>query len=271
MKKIFLIFSLLFFCFGLFSQTDSLLVFEKNIKQLFDKIQISTSNQDLKEFSKDIEIELLKALNIKASYEYPFDSLNFLGKIYSEDKLLRIYSWNIPFSDGTFTYGCVLQQKENNKVTCFKIKKAPYKPALERTISSSDWYGALYYKAIPIKQRKKSTYYILLGWAGYNDLTTLKLIDVLTINKNNLSLGMPILEKENKMYSRYVFEYGAQYRMTLDYDKKTKQIIFDHLAPSSPKYEGIFSDYGPDFTYDSFVLKRKKWSFKQNIDARNNE
>ena len=47
-------------------------------------------------------------------------------------------------------------------------------------------------------------------------------------------------------------------------------IIFDHLIPIEPMYQGIKAYYGPDFTYDAYRIEKKGgWRFEENIDARN--
>lgn len=273
MKKILLLF-VSFFSLNICAQTMpfDLQESETKLSSLFDSLKTpSSSKEKLIQISLQIEKELSLALKSSDSFDYPFDLVQFLGKIYSDDKQLRIYTWNVPFADGTFTYGCIIQQKQGNVQTVLKLKDAPYKPSLEKTISPNNWYGALYYRAITVNY-KKQTYYVLLGWAGNNDLTNFKMIDALSFDsKQKATLGLPVFKKDGKSFSRIIFEYGDQNNMSLDYDKKTKQLIFDHLSPSSSKYEGIYTDYGPDFTYDSFQQKKQDWIFKQNIDARNKE
>jgi hypothetical protein len=41
-------------------------------------------------------------------------------------------------------------------------------------------------------------------------------------------------------------------------------IIHDHLSPFQPRYEGQFHNYGPDFSFDGFILENNMW--KQLID-----
>ena len=256
----------LFLPFSLSAQ--DLLEAEKKLSALFEMLKTTQSKEESLDIHQQIETTLKAVLQNDESFNYPFSSLNFLGKIYSDDHLLRIYSWNIPFYDGTFHYGGIIQQKKNNIITALNIKDATYMPPNNKIIDPQNWYGALYYRAIPVTD-KKSTYYTLLGWAGNDDLTNFKIIDALTIDNHKIRFGLPVFKKGNRTFYRALFEYGDQYTMTLEYDKKSKQIIFDHLAPSSRQYEGIYTHYGPDFSYDSFQLKKKEWIFKENVDARN--
>ena len=46
--------------------------------------------------------------------------------------------------------------------------------------------------------------------------------------------------------------------MMLRYDDKLKMIVFDHLSPSKPSYEGKYQYYGPDFSYDGLIFEKGK-------------
>ena len=261
--------SIVFLFCSFYCAAESLSETEKELSTLFGALKKSPTKEESLSLHAQVETTLQKALKNPKSFQYPFENLPFLGKIYSDDNLLRIYTWNVPFIDGTFTYGCIIQHKKNNTLTVLKIKDAAYKPELNRFIAPNNWYGALYYRAIPVTYKKK-TYYTLLGWSGNDDLTNFKTIDALTFNGTRAQLGLPVFKRKNKTTHRHLLEYGARYSMSLDYDKKKKQIIFDHLAPSSNKFEGVRTDYGPDFSYDAFQLKKKDWIFKEDVDARNN-
>ncbi|MDR0871858.1 MAG: hypothetical protein LBN27_00115 [Prevotellaceae bacterium] len=242
---------------------------ETHLSSLFEALKTMPEKEECMNIHKQIETELIAALQNDSSFNYPFASLLFLGKIYSDDNLLRIYSWNVPFADGTFFYGCIIQQKD--KIHLLKIKETACKPPINKQISQDNWYGALYFRAIPTVYKKK-TYYTLLGWAGNDDLTNVKLIDALSFDEmGKMQFGMPVFDMGKTTQHRVLFEYGDQYTMSLDYDKRKRQIIFDRLAPSSPKYEGLYTYYGPSFIYDAFQLKRKEWQFKEDVDARNEE
>ena len=260
--------SIVFLFCSFYCAAESLSETETELSVLFDSLKTSPTKEESLALHGQIESILRKSLQDPAAFQYPFNNLPFLGKIYSDDNLLRIYTWNVPFIDGTFTYGCIIQHKKNNALNVFKIKNAAYKPELNRFIAVNNWYGALYYRAIPVSY-KKSTYYALLCWSGNDDLTNFKMIDILTFNGGRPQLGLPVFKRKGRTTNRHLFEYGARFSMSLDYDKKKKQIIFDHLAPSSDRYEDVHTDYGPDFSYDAFQLKKKDWIFKEDVDARN--
>ena len=265
--KAYIIYISFFASFSLSAQ--NLFEAEKALSALFETLKTTYARDECLDIHTQIETTLQAALQADGSFEYPFDSLAFLGKVYSDDHLLRIYSWNVPFYDGTFHYGCIIQQKQDNALTVLKIREGAYAPPPDKYLAADNWYGALYFRAIPVAYRKKH-YYTLLGWAGNDDLTNLKMIDVLTFDSKGVAqFGSAVFKVKNKTHHRIVFEYGDQYTMSLDYDMRKRQIVFDHLAPSAPKYEGLYTHYGPDFSYDAFRLKKSQWILEEDVDARN--
>lgn len=48
-------------------------------------------------------------------------------------------------------------------------------------------------------------------------------------------------------------------------------ILFDHLGPSEDGLEGQYQFYGPSFQTDGLAFKDGKWTFIENVDARNKD
>ena len=47
-----------------------------------------------------------------------------------------------------------------------------------------------------------------------------------------------------------------------------RTIVFDHLIPSSPVYEGKKEYYVPDLSYDALILKKGIWNYSEDFNAR---
>jgi len=247
---------------------------EQRIFDLFDDLKLNSSDKERKELNDKIIEIFAEELQNPASFSNPYTALDFIGKIVSDDGKVRIYTWNYPLTYKTHNYGGFIQYKVNNKnikTIPLTIRNEAYLPENNKRIPSNDWYGALYYRIIPVKL-KKNTYYVLLGWAGNNAASSYKLIDILNFDeKLNATFGKMVLKQKNKIYQRFVLEYSAEAKVSLTYDDKIKKIVFDHLAPPDPVYTNVYSYYGPDFTYDAFGLQQGKWIFEENIDAKNKE
>ncbi len=260
--------------FSLWGQQTTISENEKRISVLFDSLKISTSDDEKKEINSKITNLFTEELKNPGSFSALYSSLNFVGKVFSDDGKVKIYTWNYPLAGKTYHYGGFIQYKTKNKTIKtipLAIKDEAYLPSGNKQIAPDDWYGALYYRVIPVKYRKEN-YYILLGWAGNNAASDYKLIEILSFDeKGNAVFGKLVLKQKNKTRQRFVLEYSAEAKVSLTYDEKLKKIIFDHLVPSEQIYTGVYSYYGPDFTYDAFCLKKGKWEFEENVDVKNKE
>lgn len=248
---------------------------EKELALLFDSLDIALNDEEKKTINnKIIRLFDTELKENPESFEHPYTSLKYVGKVFSDDKKVKIYTWNFPFSDMTYGYGGFIQYKRDNKniqTIPLSVKDEAYIPLNNKRIFPSDWYGSLYYQVITVKYRK-NTYYALLGWSGHNAASDFKLIDFLFFeNDREAYFGRPVLLQKNKTSQRFILEYDAAGKVLLTYDEDMKKIIFDHLVPPEPVYEGIYSFYSPDFTYDAFKLEKGMWLFEDNINVKNKE
>ncbi|MHB8259369.1 MAG: hypothetical protein ACYDCN_04690 [Bacteroidia bacterium] len=210
-----------------------------------------------------------EALLHTLSFNYPFDSLKEVNLRTSSDKRFRIITWNIPRQDGTYYYFGFLQalHPKTKKYEIYELtdKSATVKNPETYISDNTKWFGMLYYNIISC-----GDYYTLLGWDGNDKLISRKFIDVLSFKKD----GSPVFGKEvfkmpKKYPKRVMFEYNSAYTITLQYNEAIKAIVFDHLIPKESYLEGQYQFYGPDFSYDAFVLKHGKWNFEEDVDVKN--
>ena len=273
-KLLSFVFCLLFFVFCQ-AQVVNFAESEQRLLELFNQMQAETDDRQRIVWSGKIEHELLLALQDPRSFDYPFEQLTSLGKVYADDRLLRVYTWNVSLNDGRASaYGGIVQQKQTRDQPYIVVSlKTPEsvgtRPPDDKVLMSNEWYGALYYRVIPVKQKNRS-YYVLLGWSSNDGITNFKVIEpIMFDSRNRLVLGRNLFRVDRRQQPRVVFEYGAQNRMTLEYDRRGRRIIFDHLSPSSSQFQGIRAFYGPDFSYDAYVLNKDRWQLERNIEVRN--
>ena len=208
--------------------------------------------------------------------EMRFDSLKSKKvMLVSPDKQIRIFTWDVRSADLSHTSFGFLQayNKKSKQYELYELKdrSESVRDPENTTLDCSKWYGA-YYFSISEKKYKKKKYYILLGWDGNNQSTNKKLIEILSINDKGFpKFGAdPVLSDEKgKFKKRIIFEYKAGLVMSLRFDEEKDGILFDHLSPSETGLEGVYSFYGPDFTYDMLHFKDGKWQYVKNVDARN--
>lgn len=214
---------------------------------------------------------LVQALRVPHSFNFPFDSVKSIRILNSPDNRFRILTWSISYDDGSYRFYGTLQMNTGDKLQMFPL--TDYSPLIknaEDTVTSNaKWYGAEYYKIIPVNANQ-AQYYLLLGWKGNTVKSTKKVIEVLSFNRNgNPVFGMPVFDGNGKTRKRVVFEYARQSSMLLKYDADQHMVVFDNLAPPDKKQNGKFEFYGPDLSYNGYRYKNGRWAYADNLDMRN--
>ncbi len=298
-KNIYLLLILFLINFSLKSQNK--FEFIESEEQLLKKYlkQIFNSRDDLekKKLNKKVLNIFSFILSDEISFEYPFDSLQFVGIHKSSDNLMRIYNWNLAYNDGSFEYFGFVQYFAKESASVFSKKKMVLYTLTDRSkkiknpefkkLSNINWFGALYYEIV-VNKYKKQTFYTMIGWDGNDNFSNKKVIDVIYFTEDkSLHFGSNIFDfdnkdkkkkskrrkkkkKKEKKFYRLIYEFSQKARMNLHYNKEKKMIVFDYLTPPSSTYEGEYQYYGPDgFSYDSFVFRNGKWRYKPDIELRN--
>ena len=247
--------------------------YESAIRQQFDKDSAHLPDSLKECLHGTIEELFASALLLPDAFTYPFDSLAKVGRITSKDNKVRVFTWELIRSDGSHhCYGFILCRRMNPENSLLiRLKNNPSNssdPGLQ-VLGADNWFGALYYEIIEGKWNDFSIY-TLLGYDPNNIFTSRKIIDCFYLKEGTIAVfGAPIFMMNNKVRNRVVFEYSARVSMSLRYDEKRKMIVFDHLSPAKPSYEGNFEFYGPDFSYDAFKWINNFWVLEENIDIRN--
>lgn len=263
MRKI-LVFILLFISISISASTLS-----ENLNSYF--IELDSSENDSITLSLNEKIK--KEVTAFAREDENFYTISLgcgrIGSVISPDNKLKIISWNYKLSDGAFAYEAIVIKNTGGKKAKVKVWNTScqeaFKPAENKRYSLNKWYGALYYSILPWKGD-----YILLGYSTYNNISKVKVIDVLSFENKKPSFGEKVFKKENKTYQRMVFEYSYMANMSLVYNAERKEFVFDHLSPEEPSMKGLYQYYGPDFSVDVLKENRKYWELKEDVDVRNN-
>jgi hypothetical protein len=260
----------------LFSQNpDTTLIheYEQRLSEMFNVMSDYNNDSKREKINDEIIEKFEQLLKIEGSFSYPFDSLRNIGKIVSKDNKLRIYTWNLPYMNGTHKYFGFIQYyppKEKSFLLYKLIDNSDsYKSPENLILTDTSWLGALYYEIVE-KKYEGNTYYTLLGFDFNNLLTAKKIIELLYFKDDRIPVfGKPVFNYKNRLCNRIIFEYSAKVSMSLKYNKELKLVIFDHLSPSKPSYEGHFMFYGPDFSYDGLEFRDGIWHEIRDVDVRN--
>lgn len=217
---------------------------------------------------------LVSALKTPRSYNFGFDSLKTISIQTSPDRKFKAFTWHVMNDDGSYRYyGAIQMNDPQGKLKMFPLVdfSAGIKKPADSITTNDKWYGAQYYKIIPVIFNVKTPYYILLGWKGDTPKSTKKVIEVLHFKDDKAYFGMPVFDgdKESQNRKRVVFEYSRQVSMSLNFDAAKNTIVFDHLAPPDPKMKGKFDMYGPDMSYDGYKLLNGRWKLVEDIEMKN--
>jgi hypothetical protein len=246
---------------------------ETDINRLFVQMA-SLRNDSLKKKVNDSIVLLMnQTLQLAGSFDYPFSRLTKMGKITSSDGKVRIYTWNLPWADGTNAYFGFLQYKTARqgeiRLTFLNDRHSAISRPEHSTLKPDQWFGMLVYEIVPVKSGP-SLYYTLLGLDNENLFISRKIIDVLYFSDQGEPwFGKDIFHYQNTLCSRVSFPYSSRVKMTLTWNPKLKMIVFDHLSPDNPSHSGNFTFYGPDFTYGGMRFENGQWEEVQHVDVRN--
>ena len=209
---------------------------------------------------------LVRALKVKNSFHYPFDSLAGISRLYAPDSAFRIFTWQLKKDEYVFLQKGAIQVRTTDGslklFPLFDYSMYSAKP-LDSVRSNNNWIGAIYYKVV-LKEYRGVKYYTLIGFDDFNISSNKKWLEVLTFNnKQEPVFGGPFISfKEDTLkkpvQSRFNIEYKKEASALLNYDKDLNLIIFDHLISESEEPEKK-STYIPDGSYEGFKWFGGQW------------
>lgn len=192
-----------------------------------------------------------------------------MSRVDAPDGKFRLLTWNVPYANGSHLFeGFLLVQDKKRRVLYElrdmtpKIENASFK-----MLGADYWYGALYYTVVPVKRGGK-TWYTLLGWKGFSNVETRKVIDVLSFKGVVPQFGAPLFGDGRVKRTREVFGFSFQSSMSLKWEQPFNRIVLDHLSPMKPEFAGQPAFMGPDLSYDAYVWERDHWLYQRDVDAR---
>ncbi len=208
---------------------------------------------------------LVRALVLPFSFQYPFDSLQTISRIYAPDSSFRIFTWQVMKDENTFRRkGAIQMNTRDGSLQLFPlIDKTHILEDINVGIyNHENWVGAIYYKIIEKSYRGKK-YYTLLGYDEHSFRSTKKRMEVLHFDDN----GKPVFggryfvfEKypNRNTHTRFDIEYKKFSNGSIRFDEELDMIIFDHLISENNQPDKKFT-YIPDGDYEGFRWKNGRW------------
>ena len=213
----------------------------------------------------------VRALKVPHSFQYAFDSVQTISKLYAPDSTFRIFTWQMVINENAIRQHGALQMKTaDGSLKLFPlIDRSDITKNISDTIGNNfGWMGAVYYKVIA-KTHKGQTFYTLLGYDENNIRSNKKIIEILHFKEGQPVFGERLFNtSENadlpKNMSRFVLEYKRATSPRLTFDEELDMIVMEHLiSPTNEpnkKYTLI-----PDGDYEGFKWKDGQWNYVTKI------
>ena len=259
-----------FFINPAFSQDDD---DAQTLESLFNRLFAEREDEVRLRINDSIKTIVDKIVEVDSIFDFNFTNVRFLGQITSTDSIIKIVSWNLNLRTQPSKYFCYLikRDEQGGQNTIYKLITEYRVENISRfTIyTAENWYGALYYELRPTLVDGVRSW-IAIGINYSNPMITKKMIDVISFNDDgDIEFGAPIFSlSQHEQINREVFQYSAEARMTVRFWNENT-IVFDHLVPFAPELAGRREFYGPDFSFDAFVLEDGMWHLQLNLDVRN--
>lgn len=268
---------------------DSLIVLRDDVMNGATETERLSRNEDFMYLLENV-------LQMDGSFKHGWDSVKNFSVIASPDNLFKIFTWYIIKDDYSYENFGIMQvyvsdRKHYNVIPLYDKR---YSIDYPKTFigNHNRWYGAVYYKVVPI-ENGEHTYYTLLGWNGNNIFTNEKIIEVLHFKKDMTPVfGANIFKKYTEKCSRVILSYSKDASMSLNYeyqsynvgsgkkDPKTREIVydkeyaqmivFDELIPMDEGVPNIPAFMVPESSLNQGFIKDKgKWLFLKSVNRRN--
>ncbi|MFD1550650.1 hypothetical protein DNU06_14965 [Putridiphycobacter roseus] len=272
----YLILILLLHSFTSFSQeTSDWNGIENNLVSLLNELRAAKTDAELDFANSNLYEAVLEAAEKPDVMTYQFTKLNSMSTLVSPDEAFRLFNWNVETTQLNHKHYCIMVKKGRvfgkNEIIEFKEDKYTIPPSPRTQLTPNKWYGALYYKIIPLKKQGK-TLYTVLGFNGNTRSSNKKILEVFWFRGNKLKLGYPLFEaneESTQIQKRIFFEYSEKATVSVKYLPALNKIVFNHLVPEAENLKGMYDFYIPDLTYDAYVWDGAIWHYQKDIQVGN--
>lgn len=209
---------------------------------------------------------LVRALQIKNSFYYPFDSVVGISKLYAPDSSFRIFTWNLQFDDyWSLQRGAIQMRTRDGSLRLIPLHDvSTFSANADDSVRSrSNWIGAVYYNIIKTQHNGKN-YYTLFGFDPHSVQSSKKWIEVMYFNERNEPVfGGPFFNYSRdsipkKPGYRFSLEYKKDARVLMNYIPDLEMILVDHLISETDEPDNKWT-YVPDGDNEGFKWENGKW------------
>lgn len=210
----------------------------------------------------------VRALKIKHSFFYSFDSLETVSKLYPQDSSFRIFTWQLKKDEYMYYQkGAIQIHTPDGSLKLYPLFDASMftsKPQ-DSIRRRNNWIGAIYYKIIQ-KTFNGKNYYTLLGFDDYTVSSNRKWMEVMSFDEQTGEpvFGGPMITfkddttKIKPVLNRFSIEYKKEARTLFNYNPEMDMIIYDHLVSEDDQPERK-ETFIPDGDFEGFKWQNGQW------------
>lgn len=225
---------------------------------------------------------LVRALQVKNSFYYPFAKVKGVGNLYAPDSTFRIITWNLFIDDYYSRQRGAIQYKTADgslKLVALRDFSEFSENPLDSVRTKDNWIGAVYYNMVKTQYNGRN-FYTLFGFDEHGIRSNRKWIEVLTFNERNQPVfGGPYFSfaqdtgTKRPVQYRFYIEYKKEASTIVNYVPDENMILFDHLISETDEPDNPYT-YIPDGDYEGFKWQDGKWMhvdkvFNFKIDMKN--
>ncbi|WP_460567383.1 hypothetical protein [Flaviaesturariibacter terrae] len=209
---------------------------------------------------------LIRGLQVKHSFLFPFDEVMGVSKLYAPDSSFRIFTWQVTIPTVQARKRGAIQMRTADG----SLRLIPLRDVTEFTEFAEDsvrdrtnWIGAVYYNLIKTTWAGKP-YYTLFGIDDRGFSVKRKWIEVLTFDE----AGQPRFGGDyfdfsqdtvaRRQHNRFEIAYKREANVAANWDEDQKLILFDHLVSETGQTDLPYTMV-PDGDSEGFKWEKGKW------------
>ena len=124
---------------------------EDSLAQLATKIVTEREPADRFRVDSSFTRMLVRALKIPHSFQYPFDSVKSISKLYAPDSAFRIFTWQVVRDESLHRrHGAIQVKTDDGSLKLFPLIDRSFLigNAADTVTSHERWLGSIYYRIV---------------------------------------------------------------------------------------------------------------------------
>ena len=191
-----------------------------------------------------------------------------------DNERLLVFTWNVELDDRTQRYGGWVAHAAPDNALGYTYTMLEH----DRNVDPQDdsrmhrhdhWQGGLYYAGVLQHDRDDPVHLARMG--RRRRLDHAKVDRDGGTSQRTWRFGAPRFDMPQGLQKRVVLAYADAVQATLRVESELGRIVYDHLAPEDPSFQGQHAFYGPTLSYDGLEWRKGRWHFTPDLAVKNSD